>query len=436
MTTKARAFLATLGLTLFAAPACSPAPETSDQPQAGGGGASGSAGANTSGSATAGQGGAAAGGAGSSASTSGGAAGAGGGALSDCTASLPSSLFCDPLQPMPKTLAPTGLFPAAPDFTQHAASLRGFTPNPPLWSDGLEKERYLLLPAGKKVDDANPKAWVFPVGTVLVKTFFDDSGTAGARRPIETRVIRRVGTADDFTEYDYYLYQWNEAGTDATLVVDDRNGDSQATQQVKITVKRMVDGQPFMVNGGQPFDHTLPSRDNCSDCHQQNGNAYQTFIGFDEIRLNHKLTPASAKTQLEELRDAGVFTQAPPQAARTITEADANLLKTKEFVLGNCVHCHNEKGKVFDLAPEVFVANTVGQMTTAQSVQPPVGWLRVKAGQPEMSVLFVQARRAPLPMPTTAGDDRLRPMPPIGVNDLAPDQAGLTAIEAWIKSLQ
>lgn len=337
---------------------------------------------------------------------------------------------------MPKTFAATGLFPAAPDFSQHALSLHGFTPNPPLWSDGLEKERYLLLPAGKKIDDTNPKAWIFPVGTVLVKTFFDDSAAAGARRPIETRVIRRVGTADDFTEYDYYLYQWNEAGTDATLVVDDRNGDSQAVQQVKITIKRMVEGQPFMVNAGQPFDHTLPSRDNCSDCHQQNGNAYQTFIGFDEIRLNHKLTPASAKTQLEELRDAGVFSQAPPTAARSIVEPDANLLKAKQFVLGNCVHCHNEKGKVFDLAPEVFVANTVGQATTAQSVHPPAGWLRVKAGEPEMSVLFVQARRTPLPVPSTAGDDRLRPMPPIGVNDLAPDQAGLTAIEAWIKSLQ
>ena len=107
----------------------------------------------------------------------------------------------------------------------------------------------------------------------------------------------------------------------------------------------------------------------------------------------------------------------------------------KRFVLGNCVHCHNEKGKVFDMAPEVFVANTVGQMTNAQSVQPPEGWLRVKPGEPEKSVLFVQARRTPLPMPTMAGGDRLRPMPPIGVNDIAPDQAGLAAIEAWINGL-
>lgn len=303
----------------------------------------------------------------------------------------------------------------------------------------MEKERFMLLPQAKQIDNSNPKAWAFPVGTLFIKTFFDDSGVAGARRPIETRVIRRVGTEADFTEYDYYLYQWNELGSDANLVVDDRNGDSQATQQVKVIINRQQGGKPFMLNGAQPFDHTLPSRDHCGDCHHENGNAYQTFIGFDEIRLNHKLTPASAKTQLEEFQAAGVFTKQPAAgdpAPRSIVESDPTLLQVKEFVLGNCVHCHNEQGKVFDLAPEVFVANTVGQMTNAQSVQPPSGWLRVTPGQPEMSVIFVQARRAPLPMPTMEGANRLRPMPPIGVNDLTPDPAALTAIEAWITSLK
>jgi hypothetical protein len=340
---------------------------------------------------------------------------------------------------MPKTLAPTGLFPAAPDLAQHPASLREYTPFPALWSDGLEKQRFLLLPLGKQIDNTNPKAWVFPVGTILVKTFFDDSGAAGAPRPIETRIIRRVGTETDFTEYDYYLYAWNQAGTDAALVVDDRNGDSAASQPVKVTINRMADGKPFVLNAGQPFDHTLPSRDNCGDCHHENGNAYQTFIGFDEVRLNHKLTPDAATTQLEAFQAAGIFTRLPAAGdppPRSVVESDPALLHVKEFVLGNCVHCHNEKGKVFDMAPEVFVAQTVGQPTSAQSVQPPSGWLRVVPGQPEMSVLFVQARRAPLPMPTLAGADRLRPMPPIGVNDSTPDPDGVLAIKTWIEGLK
>ncbi len=430
-----RALFVLVALSVAAAPACSPAADSPEvTPAASGAGGTGADSAGTA--STSGQGGAAAGASGMT--NTGGGAGAGP-LPSDCLPSAPTTLFCDPLQAMPKTLAPTGLFPAAPDLTKHAANLRAFTPYPALWSDGMDKERFILLPAGKQIDNTNPKAWVFPVGTLLIKTFFDDSGPAGARRAIETRLIRRVGSESDFIEYDYYLYQWNQAGTDADLVLDDRNGDSQASPLVKVTINRRVDGKPFMVNGGQPFDHALPSRDNCGDCHYENGNTYQTFIGFDEIRLNHKRTPESPKTELEEFQDAGLFTKqrvASDPPPRRIVESDPVLLEVKELVLGNCVHCHNEKGKVFDMAPEVFVANTVNQMTNAQSVQPPDGWLRVKPGQPEMSVLFVQARRTPMPMPTMAGGNRLRPMPPIGVNDLAADQAGLTAIQAWITSLE
>jgi hypothetical protein len=193
-----------------------------------------------------------------------------------------------------------------------------------------------------------------------------------------------------------------------------------------------------MINNGQPFDHTLPSRSMCADCHRQNGLAFQTFIGFDQTRLSWKLKDA-AKTQLQELQDADLFTSKPkpgdpPPAG--ITDPDPTLQRVKRFVFGNCLHCHNDKGMVFDMHPDRFVMNTVGQMTMAQSVQPPKNWLRVYPGMPEMSVVFVQARRTPLPMPTTAGGSRLRPMPPIGVNDLAADPDGVDALRTWITSLK
>jgi hypothetical protein len=35
-----------------------------------------------------------------------------------------------------------------------------------------------------------------------------------------------------------------------------------------------------------------------------------------------------------------------------------------------------------------------------------------------------------------AGADRLRPMPPIGVNDSTPDPDALLAIKTWIESLK
>lgn len=351
----------------------------------------------------------------------------------DCTAAMPNSLFCKPTGKMPATLKETGLFPAAPDFSKHAASLLEYVPDPPLWSDGMEKQRFVLLPPGKKVDNSDPAKWVFPVGTIFIKTFFDDSGPGGTSRPIETRFIRRAGDETSLIEYDYYLYRWNAAGTDATLLVDDMNGNAMMSTDVPITIKHMVDGKPFTVNGGAAFQHTLPSRQMCGDCHTTNGMVTQTFIGFDELRLNSKRTSAATKTQLQEFAAAGLFTMPIPAMPATITDAtkdNGRLLRIKRFVFGNCVHCHNG-GKVVDLHPDVFVEKTVNKPTEAQSVKPPAGWLRVVPRSPQTSVLYVQAQRTMLPPPV--GDSRLRAMPPDGVT--IAEQTSLVDLAAWINSL-
>jgi hypothetical protein len=367
----------------------------------------------------------------------GGSTGGSGGAMAsgDCLPSAPKSLFCDPLGTMPKSLKDTGLFPNAPDLTKRPASLHEYVPDPPLWSDGMGKQRLLLLPAGKKIDPSDPKAWDFPVGTVFIKTFFDDTGPGGTPRPIETRFIRHEKEKGLIFEYGFYLYKWNAAGTDADLLVNNNEGDPNADAPVTITVKHMENGKMLVVNNGQPFAHTLPSRSACGDCHEENGMVTQTFIGFDGNRLLGKLTPTSAKTQIQDFMDAGIFTAAP-MLPTAITDPNPVLQRIKRFVFGNCVHCHHAMGKEFDLSPENFVKDTVGQPSDAQSVKPPAGWLRVVPGKPDMSVVYRQVKRVGLPMPTMMGSmDRLRPMPPIGVADEAADQDALMDIYTWIMSL-
>lgn len=353
------------------------------------------------------------------------AAGAGtaaGGAEPDCIAS-PSTLPCAPLGVMPASLKATGLFPALPDWTQHAPGLREYAPDPALWSDGMEKQRFLLLPKGTKIDTTNRKQWVFPEGTLFVKTFFDETGPQASLRPIETRLIRAAaGSA-----YEFFVYQWNQDSTDATLVVNDLNGDINANVSVMVSLEA--------VNGGTPFSHTLPSRNECGQCHEKNAVVAQTIIGFDELRLNTKLRADAPRTQLQAFADAGLFTQPLPAEPATITDASndgGRLLRIKRFVFGNCVSCHNGDSQ-FDLRPDVFVTHTVGKPTEAQSVMPPEGWLRVVPGDASKSVFYVQMQRTMLP-PEVNGR-RLRAMPPIGLNDVAAEQSVLEDVRQWITSL-
>lgn len=422
-----------LGLGLLLA-ACGSDPDPgSPSPAGGSSGLGGSAGSAGSG---AGQGGSVSGTAGTSGGGAGGAVGGGGGnggtggTGADCTAT-PGVLACAPLGAMPLSIKATGLFPALPDWKQHAPALLEYSPDPALWSDGMEKQRFLLLPTGKKIDNGSRKQWAFPEGTIFVKTFFDDTGAQASPRPIETRLIRLAtgGT------YEFFVYQWNADSTDATLVVDDLNGDINASLDVMVTVNHMQAGKPVTINGGMPFAHTLPSRNQCGQCHEKNAVVAQTFIGFDELRLNTKLTADAAKTQLQTFADAGIFTQPLPPDPATITDASndgGRLLRIKRFVFGNCASCHNGDSQ-FDLRPDVFVQNTVGKPTEAQSVMPPEGWLRVVPGDANKSVLYVQMQRTMLP-PEMDGR-RLRAMPPIGLNDVAAEQNALKDVLDWITGL-
>jgi hypothetical protein len=181
--------------------------------------------------------------------------------------------------------------------------------------------------------------------------------------------------------------------------------------------------------GGKKFSHDIPSNNDCKDCHLSNRMSgvesppKAAFIGFDELRLNSKF--GTATEQFTDLFKSGIISTMPTAPA-TIKDANPVLEKVMRFVYGNCVHCHHGDG-AFDMRPDVFVTNTVGQMTDASGVTPPAGYLRIVPKQPEKSVIYLQVRRTNLPA-------TLKPMPPIGVAAPPPDE--LMNIMTWINSLK
>ena len=349
------------------------------------------------------------------------------------TACAPAaSLLCNPMVKFPTSIKDTGYFPMLPDLSKHSDRLIEYVPDPPLWSDGMEKQRFMVLPVGKRVDNKDRMKWEFPAGTIFIKHFFDDGGTGGKRRAIETRFIR-TGAG---TPYDFYVYKWNPDNTDATLVVNDIEGDPNKDENVMITIKHTG----LMVNNGTPFPHTLPSRNACGACHEVNGMVTQTFIGFDEMRLNSKFVATSTSTQLKDLETKGIFTMPIPANPATITDNSndgGRLLRIKRFVFGNCVHCHNGAEQA-DFHPDKLVEEWVNkEVPETQSVKPYPGMLRIYGKDPSKSVVYLQVQRTMLPPPITTGgqDIRLRPMPPVGVADMAVDQTFLADLRAWILAL-
>jgi len=316
----------------------------------------------------------------------------------------PSALVCDSSLPLPATIKKAGFFPSAPDFTHVAAALTLFQPSLELWSNGLGKMRFVLLPQGTKIDNQDRERWAPPVGAIFIKQFFADGPDGASTRPIETRLIRRTSDPDPLSEYEFAVYRWNDAGTDATLL--DPFWDAVSV--------------PLAVSG-QSLTHVIPSRSDCDKCHAANDTK---IIGFDELRLNSKL-PGAAMTQLEALAAMNAFKVAlPTDPARISVPADPVLEQVEGFVQGNCAHCHNGlDSSVFDLRYPTFVQNTVGQMTMGSGTNQ---GLRVDPGKPDSSILYRQVTRVMLP-------PGLNPMPPVGVQRASDE--GIALLRKWILAL-
>ncbi|MEM1416349.1 MAG: hypothetical protein AAGH15_15680 [Myxococcota bacterium] len=281
------------------------------------------------------------------------------------------------LEALPERLSEVGLYPDAPDLARTHPAVVRYTPRFPLWTNGSFKSREVALPEGGVVTFEGEQP-VFPVGTLLFKTFGYASG------PVETRVMRREADG----EWSYAVYLWE--GNDATL--------RDITLPLAIPV----------ADAGERFDHETPSRRQCVTCHESDPNP---VLGFDRLQLSD---------ELGDLADQGLFATAPEGVSLGGDAGDRAILA---YFVGNCVHCHNGEPGLnngFDLRPDVARANLVGQPTMASGVPP---GLRVAPGDADASVI-VQALAQP---------DGSFAMPPLGVQRA--DAEFLTTLRAWIDEM-
>jgi len=356
------------------------------------GGTSGSAGANSAGAA-------------SGASGSNGTAGAGGLVYSGpgCTVPVREN-------DQPALLSQTGCVEPA-DPTKAAATLVPYDVNSPLWSDGAAKERYLSLPSGakihvkdctaepdtcKSVDDGGTAEdeghWDLPVGTTVVKVFL----LGGA--PIETRLLMRVSDS----QWRGYSYEWNEAGTDATLLADQKD----------------------KVVGAQTWHY--PSRSQCLACHTEGAGR---SLGPTTPQMNRDYAYAGGSmNQLDKFEALGVFEHAPTRIAPYPAPAGTSELdgRARSYLHANCAICHRPGATVSDMdlrfeAPFAGMA-LCNQVITANEDDLTLPRLRLVPGDPTNSSLSYR-------MHATTGQR----MPKIGSNLV--DTDGTALIDQWITSI-
>jgi hypothetical protein len=301
------------------------------------------------------------------------------------------SLLREPLGAFPKKLSETGLYPLAPDLTKVPTMVHDYEPAWPLWSNGLQKARHVVVPEGAKVDTSDRDAWSFPKGTLFFKTFSDDE------RPIETRVLRLGDDGWEFADY-----QWNDDGTDADLL------------DLKMGIAVEV------VAGGEAVEHRIPNALECRQCHEASPGV---VLGFDELRLNHSVT---GSTELARMFEEGVLGGELPSDPVEVVDADPQAREVRGYIHGNCSNCHNGsagESSSFDMRWDVALENTIGIETMSSAS---AAGIRIVPGSPEESILF-------LAVSGETEDPEVKAMPPVGVQRRDPEAIEL--LRAFITSL-
>jgi uncharacterized repeat protein (TIGR03806 family) len=283
------------------------------------------------------------------------------------------------LEGLPLQLGETGCFQPA-DPTRPVAALVPYSVRTPLWSDGADKDRWLALPDGARIHVEADGDFTLPPGSVLIKTF-----RLGTQR-IETRFF----VHHENGPWSGYTYEWNDAGTDATLLDEGSH--------------RKTIGQ---------HEWHLPSRAECDNCHTSvAGHA----LGLELAQLDRE--------QRQRLAALDLFDGPLPEVPAL---SDAGIEPARAYLHANCAGCHRP-GVGNSGTTDLRVA-TLLSATGACNEAPRKGSLGLGAdykiiapGQPDKSMMVLRMREL------ASGR-----MPPVG--SLRVDEEGVALVSDWIRGL-
>lgn len=315
--------------------------------------------------------------------------------------------------PLPATLRDTGLYVAGSSTRIDPANL-AFSPQYPLWTDGMSKRRWLHLPAGTFIDASQPDAWQFPIGTRLWKEF-----SHGQR--VETRFIERVADGS----WRFASYVWNEAGTDALLAPADGIG--------SLPVKSAPTGR-----------HAVPSRTDCLACHE---GAAAPVLGVSALQLSTDRDPLAPHADalrpddvdLAMLVKRGLVRNLPThlqQKPPRIVAASPTERAALGYLHGNCGHCHNDAGPLAGVELSLAQRATDPEASAARTLETLIGHgSRFRGNAGDNNAQRVVAGKAPNSVLTARmiSNSLIARMPPLGVS--VPDADGIALVGQWINEL-
>ncbi|MCI4667886.1 MAG: hypothetical protein MRZ79_06970 [Bacteroidia bacterium] len=239
----------------------------------------------------------------------------------------------DELTGYPMNLSEYGFFKGNLAEQLPAKGVIPYELNTPLFTDYAWKRRYIKLPKGKTVAYNDQKVLQFPVGTVIIKTFYypeDMRNPEKGERLMETRLL-----IHEEKGWKALPYHWNAEQTEAVLEV--AGGTAEVKWRDENGKKRKV-------------EYVMPNMNQCKSCHSWDGAL--TPIGPSARQLNGSLDYGSgASNQLDHWAETGILEGLPEDHASIPSvpnwkdsQSGSTEERARAWLDINCAHCHNPHG--------------------------------------------------------------------------------------------
>lgn len=321
---------------------------------------------------------------------------------------------------VPLLLSQTGVFSDTPNMVP-SENLLPFAPNSQLWSDRAAKQRWISIPAEKKIDWHATDNWTYPQGTVAVKHFelpLNANNPAQTKR-LETRliVVKADGNIYGVT------YKWRADNSDADMLTD------SLLENISITHS---DG----TSGTQTWAYPSPTE--CTDCHNADSSK---ILGLSTRQLNGNFNYPGQGTQNQLVFWNNLELFSPAFSSAQVGSFDKMVAigdnsatleqRIKSYIDTNCAHCHGtgQSGSQWDgrFNTPLDQMQIVNHRTTGiRNYFNEYGIADaniIAAGAPEESIFYIRDK-------SVDPNDR---MPPIG--RLMEHEEYLQVLEQWIYSL-
>lgn len=314
--------------------------------------------------------------------------------------------------PIPRLLSGTGAFKDVRGLVP-AGGLIPYDLIVPFWSDGAAKTRWVAIPPAGKIKFASTGEWVFPPGTVFVKTF--EFATNEARPDLLRRLETRFIVCDSTGGVYGVTYKWRPDNSDADLLT------TNATDLISITGS----------GGTRTQTWYYPSRQDCLVCHTANAGG---VLGVKTRQLNRLLAYPSGVTdnELRAWNHAGLFAppidedslDALPRLARSDDTTRSLEDRARSYLDANCAQCHRPHGTVayFDARYDTPLAQQGlidGRVLIDERIDHPH---IIAPNDVWRSLLYFRA----------SSEEGIK-MPPLARNRV--DQNGMALLRQWIESL-